>query len=199
MTTNPDRTAWDNSEPVATDDHHLGSERNDFVQEFRRNFPEVVKDDIVAEEIVEYFEEKWGKPKAMPGMTMNLTVTGAQNVANGQVVKMDGIVVVVDPLKFKIIDMVELILEIVCGCKRCEQRIKAFFWAAGNDRIDDALNHWTPAQGSRIEGKKKFTLYKAAEAFRERMGWPPRPDQRSEESRQKMSDGLKEKYRKAKA
>lgn len=186
MTTNPDRTAWENSEPVATDDHHLGGERNDFVQEFRRNFPEVVQDDILAEEIVEYFEEKWGKPKAMPKIT------------SGQIVKMDGAVVVVDPLKFKIIDMVELILEIVCGCRCCEQRIKAFFWAAGNDRIDDALNHWTPAQGSRIEGKKKFTLYKAAEAFRERMGWPPRPDQRSEESRQKMSDGLKEKYRKAK-
>ena len=60
--------------------------------------------------------------------------------------------------------------------------------------VDDVIDHWNPAQGARIEGVKKFTPYKRAAEYAERLKLPKRDDQRSAESCEKMSVGLKAKY-----
>jgi hypothetical protein len=167
MPTHTDHPAYENGEITATSDSHLGGGRGDLIAKVRQNF--LLKRDEEAIEMMEFFEEIFERKTA--------PVTRASALL----------------WMSKILDIFEMQLEIVRG-NPCEQTFKGLLWAFDDPRIADSLNHWTPADGARLEGKKKFTLYKRIEAMAKRLGLPRRKDQRTDASREKMSTGLKAKY-----
>jgi hypothetical protein len=163
-------TNWENGEPVPSNESHLGGGRGEFLEQLQRDFSLTEPEAI---ELLAFCEENIGQKISRP------VVNGAKYA--------------VDPLRVKLLDLIELLLEVVKG-NACEQRVKAVFWCIGDAAVDDSLGHWCPAEGARREGVKKYTMYKAADGFAERLGLPPRDDQRSDESREKMSNALKAKY-----
>lgn len=146
------------------------------VQKVLQNYPEVAKTEDDATEMLEFFEDLLGIESLR-----RMALAGGKQVTQA------------DPLKVKLLDILTLVIEISKGSS-CEQRIKTLCWVLDIPLVDDINGHFTPAEGARREGVRKFTLYKAAAVYAERLGLPPREDQRSEESRKKMSLKLKEKY-----